>query len=110
MALAAAGNMRALGAQDDDPAAPLRIERLEGRAQLLAFGHRDDVQRRPVENNVGALACGIDLDPETVEPVGPSGRPGRWRGRGRGYRGDGIGYRRREGWRCARRGGPTGVA
>jgi hypothetical protein len=84
--------MLALRAQHDDPDAPIGIERLEGGAQLLAFGHCDDVERRPVENNVGALAGGIDLDPETVEPVGPSGRTRR--GRRRGYRGNGIGNRR----------------
>src|SRR5712692_10830408 len=71
--LVAAGKMLALGAQHDDPDAPIGVEGLEGRAQLLAFGHRDDVEWRPVENDIGALARGIDLDTKAIEPVGPGG-------------------------------------
>jgi len=29
--------------------------------------HLDDVERRPVEDDVGTLVLGIDLDPEAVE-------------------------------------------
>src|SRR6202035_3194650 len=47
--------MLALGAQHNDPDAPIGVERLESRAQLLALGHRYDVERRPVENNVSSL-------------------------------------------------------
>src|SRR6266566_778502 len=89
--LAAARKMLALGAQHDDSDAPFGVERLEGRAQLLSLGHRDDVERRPVEDDIGALARRIDLDPEPVEPVDAGGRTRRKRGYGRGR----IGFARR---------------
>ena len=40
---------------------------LEHQPKLVALRHRDDVERRPVEDDVGALARGIDLDAEAVE-------------------------------------------
>ncbi|MNJ78471.1 hypothetical protein D3C77_762340 [compost metagenome] len=45
----------------------MRVERFEGLAQLVALAHGDDVQRRAVEDDVGALAGRVDLDPEAVE-------------------------------------------
>ena len=43
------------------------VERLEHQAKLVALRHRDDVERRPVEDDVGALARRVDLDAEAVE-------------------------------------------
>jgi hypothetical protein len=43
------------------------VQRLEGDAQLLTRQHADDVERRAVEHDVGALAGGVDLDAEAVE-------------------------------------------
>ena len=59
--------MLALGAQHDDPHARVLVERLEGPAQFVALRHRDDVHRRAVEHDVGALAGGVDRDAESVE-------------------------------------------
>src|SRR5262249_9895992 len=55
------------GAQHDDAHARVLVERLEHEAQLVALRHCDDVERRPVEHDVGALVRGVDLDAETVE-------------------------------------------
>ncbi len=68
--LTAAGKMLALGTQHDNPHAIVGIERLERGAQLLALRHREDVERRPVEHDVGALAPGINHQPETGEAFG----------------------------------------
>src|SRR5207248_296617 len=68
--LAAAGKMLAVRAQHDDAHPAVRVGGLEGDAQLFALTHRDDVERRPVEDDVDAFLRGIDLDPEAVEPVG----------------------------------------
>jgi hypothetical protein len=65
---AAAGKMLAGRAHDDDADALVRFESLEDGAQLLALRHGDDIERRPVEDHIGALA--IDIDPETVKRVG----------------------------------------
>ena len=54
--LAAAGKMLAAGPQHDDADPRIGVGHLEGGAQLFALGHRDDVERRPVEDDVGALA------------------------------------------------------
>ena len=54
-------------AHDDDAHARILVERLEHEAKLIALRHRHDVERRPVEDHVGALARGIDLDAEAVE-------------------------------------------
>ena len=57
---------------DDDDADPIvLIERLEHQPQLIALRHRDDIVGRPVENDVGALPCLVDLDLETVELAEP---------------------------------------
>ncbi len=54
--IAAGGKMLARRAQHDHPHARVLIERLENKAKLIALVHFDDVQRRPVEHDVGALA------------------------------------------------------
>src|SRR2546425_13352787 len=54
-------------AHDDDAHARILVKRLEHEAQLLALRHRHDVERRPVEDYVGAFARGIDLDAEAIE-------------------------------------------
>ena len=59
--------MLADGAQHDDAHARILVERLEHQAQLIALPHLDDVERRPVEHDVGALARGVDLDAKAVE-------------------------------------------
>ena len=56
-------------AQHDDAHARILVERLEHEAKLVALRHRDDVERRPVEDDVGALARGVDLDAEAVEAL-----------------------------------------
>ncbi len=43
------------------------VERLEHEAKLIALVHLDDVERRPVEHDIGAFARRIDLDAEAVE-------------------------------------------
>jgi hypothetical protein len=62
--------MLASGPQHDDADAGIGVERLEHRAQLFALGHRDDVERWPVEDHVGALPLGVQLQAETVETLG----------------------------------------
>ncbi len=59
--------MLAHGAQHDDPHPRILVERLEHEPQLIALSHFDDVQRRPVEHDIGALTLGIDLDAKSVE-------------------------------------------
>src|SRR5579862_4640294 len=65
--IAAGGKMLAGRAQHDDAHARILVERLEDQAKLIALRHFDDVERRPVENDVGAFAGRIDLDAKTVE-------------------------------------------
>ena len=67
--LAAARKMLADRAQHDDPHAMIRIGRFEGDAQLLALAHRDDVERRPIQDDVEPLPRRIGLDAKTVEPA-----------------------------------------
>jgi hypothetical protein len=59
--------MLAGGAQHDDAHARILVEGLEHQPELVALRHRHDVERRPVEDHVGALARRIDLDAEAVE-------------------------------------------
>ena len=63
--------MLADGAQHDDPYPRILVDRFEHEAQLVALRHLDDVERRPVEDHVGALALVVDLDPEAVEAREP---------------------------------------
>lgn len=50
------------GAHDDHAHAVVLVERLECSAQLVAGVHRNDVERRAMQDDVGALAGGVDLD------------------------------------------------
>ena len=59
--------MLANRAQHDDTYPRIFVKRFEHEAQLVALRHLDDVERRPVENHVGALALGIDIDAKAVE-------------------------------------------
>jgi hypothetical protein len=63
--------MLADGTQHDDPHLRLFVKRFEHQAQLVALRHFDDVERGPVEDDVGTLALAIDLDPEAVEAREP---------------------------------------
>ena len=65
--LAAAGEMLTDRPHHDDADVVIGVEPFEGRAQLVALRHGYDIERRPVEDHIGALALGVDLDPETVE-------------------------------------------
>ena len=65
--VAAGGEMLADRAHHDDAHARILVERLEHEAKLVALRHRHDVERRPVEDHVGALARRVDLDAEAVE-------------------------------------------
>src|SRR5436190_1085275 len=69
--IAAAREMLAHGAQHHDAYACLLVESLEDEAQLIALRHFDDVERRPIEDDVGAGPFGIDLDAEAVEACEP---------------------------------------
>jgi len=69
--VAAAGKMLAGGAQHDDPYLGLFVDCFEHQAQLIALRHFDDVERRPVEDDVRTLVLAIDLDPEAVEARKP---------------------------------------
>jgi hypothetical protein len=59
--------MLADGAQHDDPDPFILLQCLEQQPQLVALRHRNDVQRRTVEDHIGALAHGIDLHAKAVE-------------------------------------------
>ena len=69
--VAAAGKVLADGTQHDDADARVVVDRFEHQAQLVALRHLDDVERRPIENHVGALAFGIDFDAKPVKPRQP---------------------------------------
>src|SRR5262245_46925909 len=53
--------------QDNHAHAVIFIECLEHHPQLIALRHFDDVERRAVENDVGAFLLGIHFHAETVE-------------------------------------------
>ena len=55
------------GAQHDHAHARVFVERLEHKPQLIALWHLDDVEWRPLEDDVGSLSRGIDFDAEAVE-------------------------------------------
>src|SRR5580704_6244893 len=65
--IAAGGKVLADGAQHDDAHARILVERFEDQTKLIALSHFDDVERRPVENDVGAFAGRIDLDAKAVQ-------------------------------------------
>ncbi len=66
-------------AQHDDTHALIRIQRLERTPKLVALRHRDDVERRPVEDDVAAALRRVHFD---AEPVGFG-----WQGGGVGHAG-----------------------
>ena len=68
--LAAAGKMLTQRPHHDDADVLVDIRSLEGGAQLLTLRHRDNIERRPVEDHIGTLAPGVDLNVETVERAG----------------------------------------
>jgi hypothetical protein len=59
--------MLAGGAEHDDAHPRILVERLKDQTKLIALPHFDDVERRPVENDVGAFAGRIDLDAKAVQ-------------------------------------------
>ena len=72
--VAAARKIPAFAAQHDDAHARIAVERGEGRRELRALRHRDDVQGRPVEHDVGAR---LGFVPKDAEPIGRGRRIGR---------------------------------
>jgi len=64
---AAGGEVLADRAQHDDTNAGILIQGLEHEPQLVTLRHGDGVERRPVENDIGALALRGNLDTETVK-------------------------------------------
>ena len=54
-------------AQHDHAHALVLVQRLEHQAELVALRHFDDVERRPVEDDVGALLGDVEFDLEAVE-------------------------------------------
>src|SRR5579875_215366 len=67
--VAAARKIRAARADDDRADTRVTIELGENRRKLLTLGHRDHVERRPIENDVGALARRVNLDAKAVEAL-----------------------------------------
>ena len=65
--VAAGGKMLADRAQHDHAHALVLVQRLEHQAELIALRHFDDVERRPVEDDVGALLGDVQFDLEAVE-------------------------------------------
>src|SRR5580700_5630239 len=65
--IAAGGKMLAGRPQHDHAHACIFVERFEDQTKLVALPHFDDIERRAVENNVGAFAGRIDLDAKAVE-------------------------------------------
>ena len=61
-------------AQHDHAHAPVLVERLENQSQLIALRHLDHVERRPVEDDVGAGARLASIDAKAVE-LGKPGSP-----------------------------------
>src|SRR5262245_8035155 len=59
--------MLADGAQHDHADTVVLVEQLEGATQLVALRHGHHVERRAIEDHVGALARFVDFDAEAVE-------------------------------------------
>src|SRR5580704_7913924 len=55
--------------QHDDAHPHILVERFEDETKLIALPHFDDIERRPVENDIGAFAGRIDLDTKAVEDL-----------------------------------------
>src|SRR5262249_18548049 len=65
--VAAAREMPTQGSQHDHPYALIFVQRFEYEAQLIALGHFDDIERRPVEDDGGSLPGRVNLDAEAME-------------------------------------------
>ena len=65
--LATAREMLAHCSEHDDAHSRIGVEDLEDYPQLLALGHRNHIQRRPIEHDVAALVRRVDLDAKPVE-------------------------------------------
>src|SRR6266550_4932364 len=63
----AAGEVLANRPQHDDAHPLIRVKRLEHQAQLIALRHLDHVERRAMQNDIGALLLAIEFDLEAVE-------------------------------------------
>src|SRR5215470_5419024 len=59
--------MPAAGAQHDQAHARVLVQGLEHETQLVALGHLDDIERRPVEDDVSPFERAVDLDAEAIE-------------------------------------------
>ena len=53
--------------QHDNPNAGIVVEHLEHKPQLIALRHLDDIEWRPIENDVGTFSLTINFDAETIE-------------------------------------------
>lgn len=67
--VAATGKMFANGAQHDHAHAGTRVQSLEHQTQLIALRHDDEVERRPIEDDVGAFFRAVDFYAEAVQRV-----------------------------------------
>jgi hypothetical protein len=65
--MAAARKMLAGCSQNDDADARILVQSLEHKPKLIALGHGYDVERRPIENDIGPFALRIDFDAEAVK-------------------------------------------
>jgi len=81
--LAAAREMLAHCPEHDHAHPRISVEDLEGYPQLLALGHRNHIQRPPVEDDVAALVRWVDLDAKPIDLAGQ----GRDQRRNVGHRG-----------------------
>ena len=59
--------MLSLRAQNNHTHPIIFVEPFEDAAQLVALTHGNDIERRAVEDNVGALPRRIDFDAKAVE-------------------------------------------
>jgi hypothetical protein len=58
------------GAEYDDTNTLIAVQRFESLSQLFALRHGDNVQRWALQDDVGALAGGIECNPEAVRVIG----------------------------------------
>src|SRR6476469_9945961 len=65
--VAAARKMLADCAQYDNAHAIVFVERFETQPQLIALWHRNDIERRPVEDDIRPLLSNIDFHTKTVK-------------------------------------------
>jgi hypothetical protein len=65
--IAATRKMLAGCSQNDDADARILVQSLEHEPKLIALGHGYDVERRPIENDIGSFALRIDFHAEPVK-------------------------------------------